>query len=384
MNIHSGKYIRNNADLICHWLPYVKDCPEFKFTSHALSAIVLMLLFSVSCREIYNHDAGHLENVIIVEGLITDRQEPYVIKLTTYQLNGNDIFYQTSVPTGLSGAMVYVKDNNGEIFFFSESEPGHYYSQDSFKGVCGNAYTLEIVTPDGHSYTSDTQLLPFPVNIDSIYARPEIKETLIRNAQGGYFLKTSEGAEVLLDISYQDENYKYFRLVPEGLILYTFPMSNIQNYRWKKINMLDHVNVSSYKFETSSTVTRNHRVTFFPDRKFEYNLNSEEFMHRKILLLKIYGLNQDSWDFYTAVHRQINSEGKLFDPVAVRLPSNIRCTSDSSRIALGLFEASSGISKTYILVEKPWEGSYSLKRIDDMHHIPPFGDQTYRPDFWVN
>ncbi|MGF1585269.1 MAG: DUF4249 domain-containing protein [Bacteroidales bacterium] len=350
----------------------------------ALLAILLTVFFTGSCREIYNHDAGHMENVIIVEGLITDRNEPYVIKLNTKTLIDNNLHDQTSFPTGISDATVYVKDNNDEIFFFTESEPGNYYSQEFFRGISGNTYTLFIETPDGHSYVSEPQSLPFPVNIDSLYARPKVKETLKRNAQGGYFLKSTEGAEVLLDISYQDEQYKHFRLVPEGLILYNFPTGEIQNYLWKKINMLEHVNVSSYKFETTSIVTRQHNVTFFPHSKYEYNINNDEYIHRKILLLKIYGLNKDSWDFYTAIERQINSEGKLFDPVATRLPSNIRCTSDASRLALGLFEASSVVSVTYILVERPWEDSYHLKKTDDLDHLPPNGNQPYLPDFWVN
>lgn len=363
--------------MICRLRPISKGCP-------VLLALVLTIFFTVSCREIYNHDAGHLENVIIVEGLITDRNEPYVIKLSTKMLIDNNLHSQTSFPTGISDATVYVKDNNDEIFLFTESEPGRYYSQDFFRGISGNIYTLYIETPDGHSYVSEPQSLPFPVNIDSLYARPKVMEILKRNAQGGYFLQSTEGAEVLLDLSYQDEQYKHFRLVPEGLILYNFPTGEIQNYLWKRINMLDHVNVSSYKFETTSDVTRKHNVTFFPRSKFEYHLNNDEYIYRKILLLKLYGLNKDSWDFYTAIERQISAEGKLFDPVATRLPSNIRCTSDPSRLALGLFEASSGVSVTYILVEKPWENFYYLKRTDNLDHIPPKGTQPFRPDFWVN
>jgi hypothetical protein len=377
MIFHSVNIIQNNAELICRLRKIIKGCP-------ALLAIVLTVFVTGSCREIYNHDAGHMDNVIIVEGLITDRNEPYVIKLNTKTLIDNNLHDRTSFPTGISDATVYVKDNNDEIFFFTESEPGNYYSQEFFRGISGNTYTLFIETPDGHSYVSEPQSLPFPVNIDSLYARPKVKETLKRNAQGGYFLKSTEGAEVLLDISYQDEQYKHFRLVPEGLILYNFPTGEIQNYLWKKINMLEHVNVSSYKFETTSAVTRQHHVTFFPHSKYEYNINNDEYIHRKILLLKIYGLNKDSWDFYTAIERQINSEGKLFDPVATRLPSNIRCTSDASRLALGLFEASSAVSVTYILVERPWEDSYHLKKTDDLDHLPPNGNQPYLPDFWVN
>jgi hypothetical protein len=377
MIFHSGKNMRNIAEMTCRPKPLNRSCP-------ALVALVLTIWFTGSCREIYNHDAGHQENVIIVEGLITDRSGPYLVRLSTNQIIENGLHDRTSFPTGISGAMVYIKDNKDEIFLFTESEPGRYYSQDFFEGVGGNTYTLYIETPDGHSYVSEPQLLPFPVNIDSLYARPKIRETLKRNAQGGYFLQSTEGAEVLLDVSYQDEQYKYFRLVPEGLILYNFPTGEIQNYLWKKINMLDHVNVSSYKFEAASVVTRNHNVTFFPRHKFEYDLNNDEYIHRKILLLKIYGLNKGAWDFYTAIERQINAEGKLFDPVATRLPSNIRCTTDPSRLALGLFEASSGVSVTYILVEKPWENSYYLKRTDDLDHIPSNGNQPFRPDFWVN
>lgn len=75
---------------------------------------------------------------------------------------------------------------------------------------------------------------------------------------------------------------------------------------------------------------------------------SYEINHR-ILYLNQYTINNDTYLYYKSLDEQMQSEGKLFDPVASQLTGNIKCITDAGKKAIGFFEASSVSYYAYIV-----------------------------------
>ncbi len=346
-----------------------------------------------SCREIYRHEPRNPEEVIVVEGLLTDKPGPHLIKLT-----GTGLIWEGEAaenlsglnaigPTYIRGASITVSDDTGNRFEFSEESPGHYYSTPDLIAVEGRSYRLHIITANGHDYESAEQNLPGRVSLDTILARKTEKERLMQSHQGTYSVRMIPGLDVIADISGTGIEKPLFRLVTQDLLLYTQTFANHQNFLWKKLYMPDNININMETFGQGSATVKDHEVTFMSMRKEDLHIDWEDDFrpHRRVLLFRMYSLNEESWNFYSAIHEQIHSEGRLFDPMAKQLPSNIYSLSGKGKLALGHFEVSRVTRKSWVVVETPWQEFYPLRETDDLHHIPDFGKTFIEPpDFWVD
>ena len=71
--------------------------------------------------------------------------------------------------TPVSGALVTLKDDHGNSATYQEIALGKYQlSNDDIQGVPGRSYHIEIILANGESYLSQPQLMPDPVEMDSI------------------------------------------------------------------------------------------------------------------------------------------------------------------------------------------------------------------------
>lgn len=122
-----------------------------------------------SCEEPYTPDIkSNDENLLVVEGMITNLQGPYTVLLSKSS-SPSKPFY--SPATGYS---VSIQDDAGYLEILSETNPGTYLtSVEGIQGIAGRQYRILITTPDGKTYQSDFEVLNDPVNIDSVYAEIE-------------------------------------------------------------------------------------------------------------------------------------------------------------------------------------------------------------------
>jgi len=116
-------------------------------------------------------------------------------------------------------------------------------------------------------------------------------------------------------------------------------------------------------------------------------------IHHRILYLSQYTLNNESYLYYKSLNDQMQSEGKLFDPVAAQLTGNIKCTSDPGKKAIGFFEASSVSYSRYVVDLRNLENSQP-RLIKEPYILPPEPDgcridrpssNTHHnvPSFWI-
>ncbi len=131
---------------------------------------VLIVLSVISCTEEFVPETETFQNLLVVEGNITDELKRHEIILSrTFR-------FEDEEASGESGAQVIVKDDLQNEYVFEETDPGKYVSTSAFQAVSDRTYVLSILTASGKSYESDPVRLPQSVQIDNLYAERIINE----------------------------------------------------------------------------------------------------------------------------------------------------------------------------------------------------------------
>jgi hypothetical protein len=366
------------------------------------SYILLSFLLS-SCSEPYFPEIKADKKVLVVSGLVTNEKAPYIISLS-YAAS----FDSTLKGLPLTSAQVTVSDDHGNHFAFQELNEGDYVSDPSqFTGVPGFSYTLHIITPDGLEYQSNPQLLPDEDQPDTIYAEYEYKET-ISKVNGEVTL--SRGANILADIENHGDTLSRFRFSSNLVTQYFYSICPIMQacyyfYCWQTEEANSDINLTGGDYAVNSAAITKHEVCFIDENPSCYALRYgigqqgpdmsvmplittvyQSFpIHKKLLYINRYGLNDASGQYYKSMYKQLKSDGKLFDPIAVQIIGNINCISDPGNKAFGFFEASSlRISAFSVDFRDLTDSQPSIRKIQDIMPPEPIGCKiNIAPAFWV-
>jgi len=368
-----------------------------------INTFVIFALLMVSCYKPYNDNIKASQKVLVVNGMITNEPVSYHVRLT-YATQ----FDSLGSASPLTSARVTVTDNHSNLYFFNEREDGDYMSDSlQFKSHSGYSYTLNITTPDGNRYESDPQKLLPAVPPDSVYAEYDNQETLSK-ITGMTVL--SHGADILIDIKNRTDALPHF-LIKTNLVRQYFytdcPLfqSCYLYYCWQTINANTDINLTGEGFALNSASVTRHAVSFIDDNLNFYALtyglghqqpdlsyvgisNSEYsnyLVHTRIIYLQQYAINNETYAYYKGMQDQLLSNGKLFDPIAVQLNSNIRCVTDHGKKSFGFFEASSVSSSAYILDFKNLNNAQpTIRKTPYILPPEPNGSLVNKaPPFWV-
>ncbi|TVR70455.1 MAG: DUF4249 domain-containing protein [Marinilabiliales bacterium] len=344
------------------------------------TAVLLILTALFSCRELYYPETDSFDDILVVDGLITDQPGMSYIS----------ILYQELTPVRnllpLRSATVYLSDDDGDVYPFTISGE-KYYPPSGFRGIEGQSYVLHIETENGDIYRSEPQQIVPAAKLDALHPHRTTREFLYEDMQGNPVRRSIRGTNVYSDLTGMEGTILRFRTEVTMLLLYNYYHFRIPDvdvyYRWKKLSLNDEPGINIHRFDGDYETVSGHSLCFLPAEKTHYGLNPEEYMHRKILIIRYYTLNNEAYRFHREAHRQMTSENKLFDPVVSQLPSNITCITDPGRLAVGFFEASSTRSETHMLVDQSYDNIFNFIRIEDLEHIPPRGSMlNVKPAFW--
>ena len=165
---------------------------------HLTYIFIILIIPCRSCVEPYEHETDEYQEVLVVEGAITNQPGPYTIHLSrTIPIESNELKKE-------EGAIVTISDDKGHSEILKETAPGTYTTDSNgIQGVTGNEYVLSIQTADGNSYESEAVTLNPVPEIERIYA--EYKE-IFSFDQG----KMVDGIEINLDTKPWDPEKKYY------------------------------------------------------------------------------------------------------------------------------------------------------------------------------
>jgi hypothetical protein len=323
-----------------------------------------------SCSKVYDLHINTTQKVLVVDGMVTNKTDAYHVFLT-YAVPSNS----SKKGTPVSGANVYVTDNLANSYKFNERITGDYVSDSlKFTGQAGHTYQLHIATTDGAEYESDPQKMFPEVRPDNVYAEFDNEEVL----SGVTGLKVNtHGADILIDITNQSDTFPRFRITSNLVTQYYYYETIsidihtkyiFEFYCWQTINANTNIDMTGGEYFLNSASIKKFPVCFLDDNNniwaviYDCKVNmadttgtalaagyqSYEINHR-ILYLNQYTISNDTYLYYKSLNEQMQSEGKLFDPVASQLTGNIKCISDPEKKAIGFFEASAVSCSEYVV-----------------------------------
>ena len=294
---------------------------------HTFRILVLMaFLLPGGCIEPFEPDIEKYENILVVDGLITDKKEVYTIRLS------RTLRFDESRPIMETGALVEVVDDQGNLFSFNESSDGIYTSDtNSFVGVPGRSYMLMIQTQDGAYYASSVDLLKAAPVIDSVFYKYK-EETLPGN-------EILQGIEIILDTDDPQNGTRYYRWewleTWEFSVPYTKLGYEAREFCWAS-EPSDQIVIAS-TMQLSKDVVNDQRIYFVDNR-------SNRLLKAYSTLIRQYALTETTYSFWREIELLNEHTGSLFDPPPASVTGNVMNENDPDEPVLGFFQVS-GVSE---------------------------------------
>jgi hypothetical protein len=268
-----------------------------------ISLILLVgswIILISGCEKVVNVDLNETESKVVIEGWIYTTPGPYKVQLT----RTGSYFSSNPAPT-ISGALVIIRDNAGNVDTLSETEPG-IYSTHTLQGVSDRTYSLQVTT-NGNTYTA-TEFLPDVTTIDTL------------------------GAISGKDLPFGDKDFYY-------VTFYAWEPQDKKNW---------------YRFILSKYSTIIGQDSIVNNEPGDWIVTDDGFVKGDIAELPfitpfefndsvtviMQSLSQPAFDYLAAMQIQVTSDGGMFSPPPANPKSNI------SGGAIGYFGASDVATKS--------------------------------------
>ncbi len=264
---------------------------------------ILFLLGSIllsGCEKVVNIDLNETEARLVVEGWIYNDAGPHRVELTQ-----TTSYFKPEGSPRVSGAVLIISDNQGQIDTLQETTPGKYETG-HLVGVPGRTYKLKI-SHEGKEYSAETYLPPV-VPIDSLGFIPA--EDFAFGGEEGKYLVTFFAIE-----PQPEKNWYRFQLYKYSLITGADSLINGESPDW---------------LVTDDTALKGE----VKDLPFSFLFDPGDSIKVEMM-----SLDQPAHNYLLALQTQLNGDGGMFSPPPANPASNI------SGKALGYFGASSRVRK---------------------------------------
>lgn len=313
---------------------------------HWLVLFAIIVLLSSCVEKYYPELDSKYENVLVVDGMISNEPGPYYIKVSLASSVNDPEFLP------LSGYNISIIDDAGTTEVLNETMPGVYASAtNGIQGIAGRKYKTRIVSPDGKTYQSDFETLKNPVGIDTVYAIFEAHSN-----PGGVF--PYEGYQFYLNtkMAQSDTNFFMWRLERSFEYRSDFLISHMYNGRLHTIYNVDSLQTCwktdkiQQLFTFKTTGLSSPAVTRFP---LNYvNTQTRELMERYSLLVKQFTITEKAYTFWNEVREQNSSQGSLYTKLPFQIRGNVYNTETPDEPVFGSFLIA-GITEKRIFVNRP-------------------------------
>jgi hypothetical protein len=127
-----------------------------------------------------------------------------------------------------------------------------------------------------------------------------------------------------------------------------------------------------------------HYQGFVPDSTIEIIIGpliSDQY-YGMYFKLEQRSISADAYLFWNGVQKQLEANGKFFDPVASQIEGNIKCTNDPNSKALGVFYAYDQSEKCIFLYMDSTK-NMSSQPVDDFIQVKSDSLYWHKPDGWI-
>ncbi len=290
--------------------------------------LLLTVLFLNGCISQFIPNTKEGKEMLIVEGLITDKPGTNMIKLSRSMPLG-----KRSTANPVSGCNVSISDDLGSRVSFNESEEGTYVAPGFFHGIIGRFYTLHITQfTESNTFNFESypmELKPVPP-IDSVY----YEKVIIQESIAGSM--PQEGCQVFVNTHDATNQCRFYRweYTETWKMEIPYPVTNKICYITDKSDIINVKSTSSLEED---------RINRYP-LNFISNLTDRLSMKYSILVNQ-YSLNEDEYLYWEKLQNISEQVGGLYDMIPAAIPSNIYCIEDPNEKVLGYFSVSASSSK---------------------------------------
>ncbi len=322
-----------------------------------------------SCIESFIPETDEDLELLVVEGLITDKPEENTIKLSKSLPLG-----RKKVLKPLKGALVAIIDDQGNSYTLSEKVTGTYVTNPSkFTGKVGRKYKLNIDTKStwvsgNHLYESAmVEMKPVP-SIDSVF----YKKVVISYSE--ITTQSVEGCQIYVNTSDETDQCRFYRWDYTETWDFRLPFPVKNSICW--------ITENSKRIDIKSTAAL--QINKISDYPLLYITNETDRLKDKYsILVNQYSLSEDEYYYWEKLQNISQNVGSLYDVIPANVYSNIICTQDPSQTVLGYFCVSAKSSKR-IFIDDFFSGQinfYSQCILDTIWGAGPInGLGTY---YWV-
>lgn len=301
---------------------------------------ILLLLFIClllnGCITQFIPQIDEENELIVIQGILTDQGSPVTIKLSTSLPLG-----QKSEAKPLTECNVTIIDDLGNSIFLSESLPGIYVTQSH--GIVGRSYTLRIKTNKSrNNFTYESfpmTMKPVPL-IDSLYYEKRVIRKSFDNIKG------IEECQIYLATYDSENNSRFYR--------WDYSETWVLRLLFDVPNQTCWISNNSKKIDIASTVNiREGRIMHHP---ITYISNVTDRLRTKYsILVNQYSMNEDEYIYWEKLQKLTEQIGGLYDIVPATIPGNIICIENPDEKVLGYFSVSA-ISTKRIFIKEKFEG----------------------------
>lgn len=340
--------------------------------------IVLGVLI-FGCEDIYSPEVEERESVIVAEAQIVAGEQDNVIRLKRSLSFNNESYNFPAV----EGAAVTIIDDLDREYILPEINPGEF---SVYFTVQRDRHYKIIITADGETFESGFEPVPEVPVMDSIYGEIVTRVIKIDGENDVDDFRARRGVQLYFDMLGGDQQ-PYYRFSAKKILLYYYIVQIIVmgspedeiHFVWKTRKPWEPFNIAASPEYSNSGRIEKHPLFFMENNP----VNMGEYFSGWILILNQHGLSKSGYSYYRDLNNQLNSDGKLFDPLYVQARSNLKCTTDPEKIILGNFEISSVVERRFLVKYLSEDKGFVLKPIPYFYDIPDYGEQiNERPEFW--
>lgn len=343
---------------------------------------LILSVILMACIEPAEFDVPPAESLIIIEGMISDQEGPYTVKINrALPLLTEELDYPV-----VTGASIQLHDDQGNIEDFEEVSPGVYQTGGAMQGVVGRSYHITVNTADGEQFES------VPEQIKPVGQVTDIRFEYEREREDDFFGEVNKDYfNVYVDATEgpNAENYVRWRmtgtykietqpqlrevLVHPGAVplkdprpcsgFTTAPNPFGRGTIIVKIGDCTCCVCYVNDFEKSPTISDNLLASdgaFNQVKVGTVPINSATFYEKYMVTVEQMSMSRTAFDFQNLIRIQKEEASNIFQPASGELIGNIKSENSRDRV-IGLFWATSITEKVDF-----------IERSEVPYPIPPF------------
>ena len=305
-----------------------------------LIIIFFGLLLFKSCVVQFVPNINENQELLVVEGTITDQLRTYTIKLSKSAPLGRNNFAKP-----LKGCSVWISDDLGQINLLKETKDGTYITDSTkFRGMPGRQYTLHITGNSVLAYlnyeSSPMEMKPVPP-IDSIYYEKKVYVT---------YPQPVDGCQIYLDTHDPSNNCKYYRWNYSETWEFHLPYYVTNRVCWISNN-------SDGIFLKNTDVLGENKISRYP--LYAITDPIDRLSVKYSILVNQYSLNEDEYHYWDSLKNMSDQVGGLYGIIPSAISSNVFCLEKPEEKVLGYFSVSAMSSKR-LFIKDSFRSIYNL------------------------